>query len=202
MLRIYARYVPAAFLLFTLTILLIRAQPYDDSALRTFMIPPPGCDAPCWLGVRPGVTHVDEAIRLLEAHEWVRAVRKNGAFYDLVWSGTQPAWIDTSFSNHFRASALIVESIRLRTHVTVGTVFLTMGRPQSGAINTPLNMAGLRHTGRYTRNGMEINSLTRCPIGHDSVWRTPVEIHYRARAVDYHPYHFNLGDWLQLRPCR
>ncbi len=187
---------------FTLFIGVIRAQPYDDRALRMFLLPPEGCPAPCWMGIRPGVTHVDEAIRLLEAHEWIEAVRKSGAFYDLRWSGAQPDWIDTDFANHFRASALIVESIRLRTHLTIGTVFLTMGRPQGGVMNSPLNFAGLRHTARYNVNGMEINSLTTCPIEQDSVWRTTVEIHYRDRAIHYQPYRYNLSDWLKAGPCR
>jgi len=61
-------------LLFAGAIWLIRAQPYDDADLRAFLAPPDGCPAPCFMGIRPGVTTVEAAITILEAHEWVREV--------------------------------------------------------------------------------------------------------------------------------
>ncbi len=61
-------------LLFAACIGIIRAQPYDDSELRAFLTPPSGCAMPCFMGIRPGVTTADEAIAILEAHEWVSNV--------------------------------------------------------------------------------------------------------------------------------
>ena len=50
-------------ILFTLSIVVIRAQPYDDDGLHTLLTPPEGCNAPCFLGVRPGETGLDDAAR-------------------------------------------------------------------------------------------------------------------------------------------
>lgn len=180
----------------------IYSQPQDDAALRTFFVPPVDCAAPCWLGVRPGITPVTEAIRLLEAHEWIDRVERSSAFYDLIWSGRQPDWIDSSFRSHFRAAGDTVENIRIRTTLSVGRVFILLGRPQTGVLNAPLNQAGLRHTAIYNQNGAEINSLTLCPITRRSLWHTPVEIQYRDLSVLYSAYAYNLADWLALRPCR
>jgi len=56
-------------LAFSTLIFLIRAQTYDDVELRTFLTPPEGCSAPCFMGIRPGETTVGEAIALLNANE-------------------------------------------------------------------------------------------------------------------------------------
>jgi hypothetical protein len=47
-------------------ILLIHARPYDNAELRAFLLPPEGCPAPCWQGIRPGVTTMAQAAILLE----------------------------------------------------------------------------------------------------------------------------------------
>jgi hypothetical protein len=52
-------------LLFTAALAVIRAQPYDDHELRELLLPA-GCPAPCFMGIRPGVTTVEEAVKILE----------------------------------------------------------------------------------------------------------------------------------------
>ncbi len=52
--------------LFLLPVLLIRAQPYDDGGLRAFLTPPEDCPAPCFMGIRPGVTTTEEALEILK----------------------------------------------------------------------------------------------------------------------------------------
>ena len=190
-------------LLFTVGVGLVAGlMPHDDRDLRQFFLPPAGCPAPCWLGIRPGETRTEDAVRLLEAHEWVAAVRQSGIFHDIEWSGQQPTWIDTSFNSHFRASGPLVETIRIRTTLPTGALFILLGRPETGLINTPLNSAGLRHTARFEVNGAEISSLTRCPMQRDGLWYTPVEVQYRFLRSPYSPYTYNMADWLALRPCR
>jgi hypothetical protein len=203
MLRLWLRLVVPLLLLSGALVAGVRARPAADApSLRAFFIPPAGCAAPCWLGIRPGVTTVDEALALLHAHEWVAGVRQSGVFYDLQWSGSQPAWIDSGFHSHFRANGRLVDAIRIRTTLPNGLIFALLGQPDSGVINTPLNQAGLRHTARYEHSGAEISSLTACPMRRDSVWHTPVEVRYRSGFAQYRPYHYTRADWWALRPCR
>src|SRR4051794_14092484 len=56
--------------LFTAVLLLIHAQPYDDHELRQLLLPE-GCPAPCFMGIRPGVTTMDEALELLKKSGWI-----------------------------------------------------------------------------------------------------------------------------------
>lgn len=55
---------------FTAGAVVIQLVPYDDSERRAFLLPPAGCPAPCWQGIRPGVTTVEETITMLEAQHW------------------------------------------------------------------------------------------------------------------------------------
>jgi hypothetical protein len=63
-------------LIFAAFIAAIRAQPYDDSELRAFLTPE-GCPAPCFMGIRPGVTTMEESLVILEGHEWVGDITPN-----------------------------------------------------------------------------------------------------------------------------
>jgi hypothetical protein len=53
--------------LFTLVALAARLQVRDDTPLRALLLPPEGCAAPCFLGVRPGDTATTAALDRLAA---------------------------------------------------------------------------------------------------------------------------------------
>src|SRR5690349_259008 len=60
--------------LFSLIIALVCLQPYANPDVTAFLTPPDGCEMPCWLGIRPGVTDLLAAMRLLEASPWIERV--------------------------------------------------------------------------------------------------------------------------------
>ena len=66
----YFRFALIPITLFAAALLLIHAQPYDDHELRELLLPE-GCPAPCFMGIRPGVTTFDETVKLLRASSWV-----------------------------------------------------------------------------------------------------------------------------------
>jgi hypothetical protein len=59
-----------------------------------------GCEAPCFMGIRPGVTTLAEARALLAAHPWVRGIEPGGfpVTFSLTWrwSGQQPESINSA----------------------------------------------------------------------------------------------------------
>ena len=118
---------------------LIRAQPYDNSELRAFLTPPDDCPTPCFMGIRPGVTTADQAIAIMEHHEWVAGVRRNerGGF-SLVWdwNGKQPAWIKTPSEGHVRLmpGRDTVESIAIDSNIRIGDLYLLLGLPDKVSI--------------------------------------------------------------------
>jgi hypothetical protein len=141
MLRLLLRPILLLTLLAALPIVLIRAQPYDDSDLRTFLTPPEGCPAPCFMGIRPGVTTVDEAVTILEGQEWVQSVRAfQGANdeSDLIinWKqccANQPAWLNyhTSALIEQRSGIVIAVEYALLIDLTVGDLYAALGKPES-----------------------------------------------------------------------
>ncbi len=51
--RFYLRLILIPIALFTLVLIVIHAQPYDDHELRELLLPE-GCPAPCFMGIRSG----------------------------------------------------------------------------------------------------------------------------------------------------
>lgn len=99
MLRFYLMLIPT--ILFTAILLIIHAQPYDDHELRQLLLPE-GCPAPCFMGIRPGVTSMKEAVRLLRSNDWVRDLQPfnfcNASHckvkaYEIIWSDKAPSWL-------------------------------------------------------------------------------------------------------------
>ena len=93
MFRFYLRLIFISLMLFTPTLfLMIRTQPYDDHELRQLLLPD-GCPAPCFIGMRPGVTTTDEMLKILKASGWVDKI-EGGDFGDFYggfnWNGKQP----------------------------------------------------------------------------------------------------------------
>jgi hypothetical protein len=96
--------------LFVLPLFVIRAQPYDqtrhDPALRAFLMPPEDCAAPCFLGIQPGITTLEQAATILEQHSEFG--------FEAGIAGPQPAGTPTeirwSWNTSRRAINILVES--------------------------------------------------------------------------------------------
>lgn len=122
-----------------LPMLLIRAQPYDDSQLRAFLTPPESCPVPCFLGIRPGVTTVEAAVTMLQAHEWIQEVFIES--YGIVkprqigwhWSRVAPAIVQGDGLRRGGRLGVdgqgIVEYMQFRTQVKLGDALLRWGAP-------------------------------------------------------------------------
>ncbi|RMF79981.1 MAG: hypothetical protein D6737_09655 [Chloroflexi bacterium] len=121
-------------LLFTLFIGLIHARPHDEPALRQFLIPPDDCPAPCWEGIRPGVSTVDEALYILRNHPWVRDIEAgSGESYLIHWNGSQPAFIDATQPGILSVQEAVVMRIRLPARVSFADVWLAFDAPSQGS---------------------------------------------------------------------
>jgi hypothetical protein len=126
---------------FLIPLLLIRAQPYEDSELRTFLMPPDGCPAPCFMGIQPGVTTMEEAIAILQAHEWVSEVsatsynrlginRVGWRWKPDVSPLLEPEQIPRS-GGRLIADKGIVRYMELLTRVSAGEAWLILGKAQN-----------------------------------------------------------------------
>jgi len=177
-------------LLFSVCIGLIRAQPHDTRVIRDFLAPPEGCAMPCFIGIRPGTTTLDDAMRILSQNAWIGGVSVPGEF-DVEnrsgflywhWSGEQPAFIDTMRSSRMRVYRGVVDSISIQTNAPFGEVWMSLDQPERGELlfsaSEYLRMSAL-HDAIYWQGALSVQSVIRCPLTLQDWWDAPVTLEVR-----------------------
>lgn len=176
-----------------LPIALIRAQPYDSSALRAFLTPPEGCPAPCFMGIQPGVTTLEEALDILSQHAWVvqGSYREsdNQDFNQRAWRWTEaaPAWLDRGTRPQLHASNGRVRYVFVTTTISWGELEIGYGRPDHFAISAS-NQSYPRDTikeqafeGWYGQAGILVYAGGSCGQA-STVYDWPVLLYFQADA--------------------
>jgi hypothetical protein len=126
--------------LFAAAITAIRIRPYNDPVARALL--PADCPAPCFMGIRPGVTTVNDAVSILKAHPWVSSLSDNVSLRNGVggapggnmiwsWSGAQPDWIDRDHVGFIWVQDGTVRGMGISTRIPFGEVRLSFGPPQT-----------------------------------------------------------------------
>ena len=202
--RFYAHFILLSLLIFAATLFLLCAQPYDDHGLRQFLLPD-DCAAPCFMGIRPGITIVEEAIPILLASNWVTYQPSNfqttSDIYSVnfQWNGNQPDFIDASEPLQLIVLStdpkkIIQITIWLHDTFSLGNYYLALGRPsriQAGM--SPPNSAPTPYLNilqYFDTNDLTLLWATECPIRMSQI----LEQHYGAR-IDYN---FEFGPDISL----
>lgn len=127
--------------IFALSIALIRAQPYDDSELRAFLLPPEGCPAPCWQGIRPGETYAADVMTLLKKHPWVHSVHHenystfSNGYIRWQWSALRPSMIDENDPTNLWFDDSTTQNFHMLTDIRFGDLWLILGTPDGFLFN-------------------------------------------------------------------
>jgi hypothetical protein len=177
-------------LLFAACIGLIRARPYDDSELRAFLTPPDGCQMPCFMGIRPGVTTREEAFRRLRTDDWTNGIVVN--YVDRIvfrWSGLQPGIIREDDYGELVIRDEKVNAIYVSLTTPFADTWLAFGPPdwtEGTLVYLASGTAWSQRTG-YARVGLHVDSLTACPMKRDSFWNSAVSIALAEPSVDADP---------------
>ena len=107
----YLRLALLPLLFITAVMLAVRAQPYDEQVRKELgqLLFGSECPAPCFLGIRPFKTTVNEAVDLLNTSGWVSDIIKldkccEPFIYDIVWSPDAPDWLDREQRSYFAAT--------------------------------------------------------------------------------------------------
>lgn len=124
--------------LFTVILLLIRALPHDASQLRALLLPE-GCSAPCLMGIRPGITSMDEAAAILQANPWVGHIEKESSNFGdtLKWTWNNQILeriLPTStglISAAHTSGKPLVDGITISSFLQLGEVYVVLGLPDS-----------------------------------------------------------------------
>ncbi len=187
--------IKTSFLIFlaciALVLLSIRGE-YDNRVVSEFLAIDPGCEQPCWLGIQPGVTGVNQTVRLLKVNPWVENVQTSFNFDLLIgqpingyitWNWTVPelqrlmpggGWIDITRSR--------VRAIRLVTTAKFGDLWLLLGQPDEGSLR-PSGAFGeiyAVHLAVYRERGLMLRSLVPYPVKVYPYWQGQVEIFIQA----------------------
>ncbi|MBI5667628.1 MAG: hypothetical protein HZC41_06435 [Chloroflexi bacterium] len=113
----------------------LRLLPVDRRAISAFLLPPPGCPAPCWFGIRPKITSAADALRLLLAHPWTANVEsvinfsRADGWLNWQWAEQPPDAPVAPANNTVRIDYNTVTSIRLATRIRLGELWLLLGVP-------------------------------------------------------------------------
>lgn len=140
-------------LLGSLTLALLRAQPYDAPAVRRLLTPPAGCAAPCWLGLRPGVSTLAEARRALERDPSFAYNDSFARWGRIYWTWSRPPQV---IEGTIRFDRGIVREITFQ--VPFREVWLLLGEPDGGEYVSEATFAGA-------------GGLSRFPVSHWSYYR-------------------------------
>jgi hypothetical protein len=123
---------------FALALGATRVHPDDDrdllSALSRADCAPEAADAPCFLGIRPGVTTWDEALERLQASPWVGSISAATGKRSLTWTwnGQQPAFLHSGHEqNALFAANGIVYRVDVQTGESLAAVLLDLGLPDA-----------------------------------------------------------------------
>ena len=111
----------------------IHSRPSDGSELRAFLLPSEDCYSPCFMGITPGMTTFEEALSILQKHEWVKRINTlvpaSREWFSFTWSGKQPDIIDVSSTASVQGKGGIVQAIAIPIQVSIGDIFADWGIP-------------------------------------------------------------------------
>lgn len=187
---------------------ILRAGAADDDGLRSFLLPPDECAAPCWQGIRPGVTSADEAEALLIANPWVTAVNRTSTHISWHWSGAQPVYIDADAQGILYLGNERVSTMSVSLNVSYGEVWSLLGAPDSAVMVRPASRSTAYQIVDYSAQGVAIVSSLSCPMRPAAFWTSATALRLGANtfseAMNGVPYDIfeQPGWWRWLATCR
>ena len=164
----YLRLVLLPLVIFTAALLLVHTQPYDDHELRQLLLPE-GCPAPCFMGIRPGVTTMDEAVKLLNDSPWIgeiykRVINSNSGFITWTWKDQKPSWASRKVRGEVYVTDKKVHAITISSEAVLGETRLTLGMPDREFVSVPQdpNDKSILYEAFYNQYGLITRSWQTC----------------------------------------
>lgn len=202
---------------FTALIGLIRTQPYHGGELDAFLHPPDACKMPCWQGIRPGETTLDETLSLLNAHPWVKDIvvyeqvyTQGIGFIRWRWSGQQPEIINSQYRGNLFLINSVVQTISIPTSASFGDVWLLLDRPGKGIVSLggvtrsrqqAVYRASHQAVYEYPQGVLNAQSVLTCPLQPSSFWQAAVnfQLGNNSGGLNFVK-NYDLPGWFQTQP--
>lgn len=199
----------------------VNFRAYQNADLSTLLAPPAGCVQPCWEGITTGLTTVDEAVAVLEAHPWIDDYAVTPGKISWWWNGEQPVYYDdTGRAFHGRMEYELLDGqeritgIIMQTTIALGDFQLALGEADfltlyslAADVNT---QAGVVHIAEYPRSGLTVFNLLSCPMDLAAFWQSPSfiafgdpHLAFEGRKINMKRYALPSGFFLDHSPiCR
>jgi hypothetical protein len=167
-----------------LMVALVRAQPHDDSDLRSLLLPAEGCPAPCWQGVRPGITRLDAAIGMMEETDGLEAVDRPLRYSGEVSGAEMSIWLMAHPGT--TAGNPTIEAVWLKLpEITLGEIQLALGQPDRVMTYHTSQNGYAPFVAAYSRYSLFVLvDMPACTLDQATLWNT-------SRYVE-----IVVGDWL------
>ena len=188
--RLLARLTLMLVLVMMALLLLICAPRYDGRAVTTFFAD--SCSSmPCWQGIRPGTTTLNQALAILSTHPWIGQISEVTSSTNAETSGTVLIYWRWSaaypFSDGVRTSHQqgiivtdqgLVRQIYLTTNIPLGDLWLTLGGADARTLNSVDDQQRLRidNTALFVSDGITATASLYgdCLTDVSNFWQTPV----------------------------
>lgn len=185
------------FVLFAIPLLLIRARAYEGQDMQA-LFAPEDCPLPCFMGIRPGVTTVEDALTILEASGRVENVQVDWelGFVNWDWKGVPPAGVNGAGLSYISFVQDTVSIISLSVLFQYGDFF--MRTPEF--LNTwPMTMGITPRPGDTTLTlWFEKPEFTlRFTISCRRLWQSSVVVLFNSNPLDF-PMVFSNDDGLSV----
>jgi hypothetical protein len=169
--------------LLALPIFFIRAQPYDDSELRTLL----NCPTPCFIGIRPGVTTVQAAVQILEAQPSFADTVGLNPPYGVRFRANHPhGLIDDSVYSYLERRDGIIQWFRVHTNMTLGDVWAAYGQPDWGARTYTMGSSFIYYAIGYNHISFEFAvNIEQGQIDFADIFRKKVTLRIGSSMKDY-----------------
>ena len=204
MIHLYARIMLLPVLLLTVVLMLISAQPYDNHELRRVLLPD-DCSMPCFIGIRPGVTTVEDTVKLLAASKWVGEIDNDiidnqQGFIRWDWSDQKPSWISGNTKGKIWVTAQRVKTITIYSDFRLGETTLVLGFPEGELVDPTQDRGGQSslYTAFYNQKGLLLRIWQPCKVVEPFLGH--VIVTFTAQSEFYH---FPYRNWLSdvFRVC-
>lgn len=171
----------------------MHALPYDDGGMSA-AFNDPGCDAPCFMGIQPGMTTFADALALLEAHPWVGSVEVDDNAAEWTWSGSQPDFLlippgDAAFTRLLSHNGTVTW-IGFKTNAPTASFQMMFGTPSRSVATIwesykPVGVHPYQSSERlinhqqraqFDTEVLEIIAGVACPPTRLNMWDVPVSV--------------------------
>jgi hypothetical protein len=198
---------------FAVVLLLIHAQPYDDSQLRSFLTPPTNCPIPCFMGIRTGVTRVSAGESYLQGNPQIQSIKAvSFQLYEVQFIDAAPT---RSARVYFAAlpNVTIGRVNLFDSGIPFNRFFLTFGTPQRMVVYDTLRHNVVSLVAYFPQYGLSIvTNFSLCAMQQSNLWDDQRDVSIdvglwrsESEQPDYYlsPIELDVASWAkQLRDIR